>query len=323
MKNQLAMENVEAAFKGHIILDCAIRSEDLVYLMIRPDVTYEEAMDLEDYQIPTRVVVLKDNGAGPLGVGAREYQNFTRPLLGVSQKPVSQALLVSQDSDGTVAPLGGGQEWDAEDIATKGYPQCKHLQCIDGYTWAVGIERGVYKRLDIDKWQPVNAGFEAHAKDKSTKKGFADIAGFSEQEIYAVGGKGDIWKYDGVSWHKCEFPSTDELYTVCCGKDGFVYVGSRNFLWRGRDNQWEQLVRFELPVRMKDLCWFDNKLWLAYDYSLQMWDGEQLHQEIIHKGKKLSLCSPIDASDDMLLAAGSHEVWTFDGQDWYNIVPKF
>ncbi len=324
MKKVLDKANISNMCKGQIFLDCAIRYNDLAYILARADMSEEDASDIEDHKIPTRIIVLEESPSeDDLLIAANEIKKFAQPIIGISQKPVNQGLLAASDRDGSILPMGGGKEfWPFEILQKNGYPQCKRLRPIDGYTWAVGINRKVYKRVDIGKWENVTEGLDLSKKD-ALSYGFNDIDGFSEKEVYAVGGKGDIWKYDGKTWNQCGFPTNDNLYTVCCAKDGYVYVGARKALWKGKDNQWEQVCTFECQSEMNDLRWFADKLWLAYDYKLIMWDGQKLHNDIIHNGKKLPLSGAIDASDDMLLVACSYSAWTYDGKDWHNIIPDF
>ncbi len=321
MRKTLASVNIPAVCRDHILLDCAIRDNSRIYLLAREDVTEDEVSSVEDGDISTRLIFLRETDEDEnLRVAARDYENFTWPLLGVSHKPVEQALLVASDADGTVAPVGSGT-WPAEVLKTKGYPQCKHLRCIDGYTWAVGINRGVYKRIDIGNWVKITEGLSFDEPD-DVDVGFNDIDGFSGKEVYAVGGRGDIWKYDGAIWARCDFPADDDLYTVCCAGDGAIYVGARNALWKCKGNQWTKIC--ELPrKRMRDLRWFGDRLWLAYDYRLLMWDGQVLHDEIVHNGNRLSLGGAIDVSDEMLLVACSYAAWTYDGKSWHSIIPEF
>lgn len=324
MKKILDKENISNMCKGQIFLDCAIRYNDLVYILARADITEDESSDTEDHNIPTRIIVLEESSnEDDLLIAANEIPRFAHPVIGVSQKPVNQGLLSASDRDGSILPMGGGKDfWPFEILQKNGYPQCKRLRSIDGYTWAVGINRKVYKRVDIGKWIKVTEGFDLSKKD-TFGYGFNDIDGFSENEVYAVGGKGDIWQYDGTSWKQCGFPTNDNLYTVCCAADGYVYVGARRALWRGKGNQWEQVCAFERQSVMNDLRWFADKLWLAYDYKLVMWDGQELHNEIICNGEKISLGGAIDVSDEMMLVACSYSAWTYDGKDWHNIIPQF
>ncbi|MBW7984760.1 hypothetical protein [Enterobacillus tribolii] len=329
MKKIISQSNIEDVCQGHIFVGCAIRTDDIVYLLARKDLTEDEAAEGNDYEIPTRVILLHERqDCNELQVGAVDINNFELPQIGISLKPIAQALLLANDNHGSILPIGGGKDtWPFETLLKKGMPMCRRLRCIDGYTWAACSRRLVFKRTDIGQWVNVRKGFDASmsplGETKNKDCGFKDIDGFSEKEIYAVGGKGDIWRFDGDSWSQCGFPTNDYLCTVCCAKDGNVYVGARNGLWRGKEHHWERICEFEKPEEMNDLRWFDNKLWLAYDYRLLYWDGSDLHSDIIYKDKKISLGGNIDSSENMLFVTRSYETWTYDGKDWYNIIPNF
>ncbi|MCO6515326.1 MAG: hypothetical protein J6586_02190 [Snodgrassella sp.] len=58
--------------------------------------------------------------------------------------------------------------------------------------------------------------------------GFEFIDGFSETEIYAGGGKRDLWQFNGETWRQVFFSSDMPLESVCCGQDGFVYIGAQS-----------------------------------------------------------------------------------------------
>ncbi|NHZ42693.1 hypothetical protein [Massilia aquatica] len=62
--------------------------------------------------------------------------------------------------------------------------------------------------------------------DDLDASGFQDIDGFSPEDIYAVGGKGDVWHVDGQQWTQLPFPSEMNLSSVCCAPDGVVYIGA-------------------------------------------------------------------------------------------------
>ncbi len=329
MKKIIAQSNIEDVCHDHILVGCAIRANNIVYLLARKDLTEDEAAKGHDYEIPSRVILLHEQpDFSDLQIGAVDINNFELPLIGVSLKPVTQALLLANDNHGSILPIGGGKDtWPFERLLENGMPMCRRLRCIGGYTWAVCSRRLVFRRADVGQWVNVRKGFDSsmsplgEMNDKEC--GFHDIDGFSEREIYAVGGKGDIWKFDGDAWCQCHFPTNDHLYTVCCAQDGNVYIGARNGLWKGKNHHWEQICTFEQPGEMNTLRWFDNKLWLAYDYRLLFWDGKHLHHDIFYQGKRISLGGNIDSSDDMLLVAGAYEAWTYDGEHWHNIIPRF
>ena len=74
--------------------------------------------------------------------------------------------------------------------------------------------------------------------------GFNDVDAFSKEDMYAVGGAGDVWHCDGQRWTQLPFPSNELLYTVCCAGDGNVYItGNMGALWVGRKDRWKRLAQ--------------------------------------------------------------------------------
>ncbi len=328
IRKKATSEQVKEVCSGQILLGAVINDSNRVYFLARKDLTSDESVSLHDYKIPARVIAAAEGDGEFLRLGGIGVDDFSRPVLGISVVPKSQVIVIANDNDGTVLPIGGGQKtWPYESLQEGAIPGCKRIRCIDGYSWAAGNRRLVYKRTDMGEWKKISNGFgadiEPYGEMNNPDCGFKDIDGFSEREIYAVGGKGDVWRFDGNNWQQCGFPTNDQLSTVCCAKDGFVYIGARNALWKGKENTWEKVCDLKNSREMNDLRWFEGKLWMAYDYSLHMWDGSQLFSEINYNGERLPLSGFIDASDDMLLVASSYSAWTYDGKDWFNILPNF
>ncbi|QED70800.1 hypothetical protein FTV92_12950 [Escherichia coli] len=102
--------------------------------------------------------------------------------------------------------------------------------------------RRIYKRADTGQWDKVDAGFPVIESD--TDQGFSDLDAFSDQDIYAVGGQGDVWRYDGHKWNMCGFPSNEQLSTVVCAPDGNVYIGGEGGnIWVGRKNTGREYMK--------------------------------------------------------------------------------
>lgn len=74
--------------------------------------------------------------------------------------------------------------------------------------------------------------------------GFSCVDGFSENDIYAAGGKGDVWNFDGDEWRQIHFPSNMLIESICCGQDGYVYIGAQSgTVFKGRKDQWKMIHR--------------------------------------------------------------------------------
>lgn len=230
----------EKLFEGYYITGCAVRNKNVVYLCARaknPDMS--DRLDMFDVEIPTRFIALypylpKYNTTPEQAYGVTYWHEggMERPGVGIALKPIEEGLMFSQNEDGFVQPRGLGDN-TPEYIDKKHFPCTQKIKCIEGYAWSVGMGRRIYKRTDTGQWDKVDAGFPVI--ESNTDQGFSDLDAFSDQDIYAVGGQGDVWRYDGHKWNMCGFPSNEQLSTVVCAPDGHVYIGGEGGnLWVGR-----------------------------------------------------------------------------------------
>jgi len=270
---------------------------------------------LWDYEIPSQMFIM--NLAKPgTSFGAKELTGYNHPLIGVARKPIRQGLLVARDDDGKVSVMGGGKDFPNEFI-----PMPQRIKCINDYAYSVGSDRTIYKRTDIGKWE-LFADLSEKRYDgfRISDYGFNDMDAFSETDMYAVGGRGDVWHFDGSIWVQQDFPTNVQLATVTCAGDGYVYVsGEGGTLWRGRKSTWECIYKGNSTVLWNDALWFEGKLWLASDYQSRIWDGEEL-VPIIHNGEQV----PIYGSEGGLLVIASPDtVMAYDGKDWRTLVAPY
>ena len=110
--------------------------------------------------------------------------------------------------------------------------------------------------------------------------GFTDFDLFSLEDIYAGGGKGDLWHYNGNVWQQIDFPSNKFIRTICCGGDGYVYitVGSAT-IYKGRDNEWELIHDEKISLYFKDAVWYEDKMWCTNDYGIWVLDNDTFERQ--------------------------------------------
>ena len=198
----------------------------------------------------------------------------------------------------------------------------KRLKRVNGKLYAICLDRRVLERQGSNRWVEV-AGLARPAEraDKRVSNlgfGFADMDAFAPTDIYAVGGRGDVWHYNGKEWRRCDFPSDDPLKTVCCAGDGKVYVtGNHGSLWVGSGDTWKRLAVAEYNVSFNDTVWFDGTLWLSNDYALYTLEKETIQPAAVPDYVQLT-ARRLDVSEDrsLLLSAGKHGASQFDGKQW-------
>jgi len=313
------------ALRGWTITDCAVRSSDVVYLVVREDILHEKSSEMWDHDILTRGIAIFLEDEPEEALALQEFDGFNKPRCGVARVPFPQGLTVARNNDGDVYAAGSGRS-GMEQIDPGNVPMTTRVKCINGYAYSVGTGRAIYKRTNIDHWVKLDNGFPAITPkvDEYLTYGFEDMDGFSETDMYAVGGHGDIWHYDGTIWMQEGFPSNMQLNTVTCAGDGYVYVsGMGGTLWRGRNSTWEHLYDGSYTVPWNDVLWFEDKLWLASDYMLRIWNGKELVPVTDNQGRELPFSGHMDAYDGLLVIADTDTVMAYQNGQWRTLVAPY
>jgi hypothetical protein len=227
--------------------------------------------------------------------------------IAVARKPDEKMVLIGEDGD--VFTYVGGKS-DVESI--KPAPKLiRSARTIDGYVYVCGMKRQCYRRAGDRKWVDMSAPVSKE------KVGFESIDGFGEKEIYAVGWQGEIWQYDGKKWKDRNSPTNVILTAVCCAGDDNVYVaGQTGVMLRGRHDEWELIDwEDEVDVDLWDLCWFQNKLYVASNTDLFTLEGNTL--VAVDFGEiGTPTCFSLTTSQGVLWSIGKDDVASFDGTIW-------
>ena len=108
------------------------------------------------------------------------------------------------------------------DISKRGPLRCARL--IAGSVYAVGADRQVYQQTTERSWRRLDDEQSAPPPDTATS--FESVDGYSADEIYAVGLRGEIWQRSH-GWQQVFSPANRPLSAVCCAGDGRVYAAFR------------------------------------------------------------------------------------------------
>lgn len=317
----------ETTFRGWEIVDCSVRDRGFVYVLLRETIPGEQAASRWDHEIPSRLAVLYTQRTDPdKQCGHQQLSGFLRTVSGVALSPVAQGLALSMNGD--VFAMGSGKS-GMEAVAPGVTNLALHKSRLIGdKAYAVGMLRDVYRRVDIGKWERIAKGLpdldpESMSPTEMLEVGFRDIDGFAEDDLYAVGGKGDVWHHDGNLWIPCEFPANLALFTVCCAGDGNVYIsGEGGTLYQGRGDVWKRICKQEYTVPYNDSLWFGDRLWLASDYMLD-WLVNGAVEHVEHGGRRVNARGHLDARDGILVVAGHDRVMQFDGTVWRDLVMPY
>ncbi|WP_127958454.1 hypothetical protein [Serratia microhaemolytica] len=311
-------------FHEWFISGCSVKNKSVLYFCLRKELPEEKIGLLWDHEIPSKLLAIyvKNNFQTKKTdniFSSVEVDGLYKPKVGITFFPREQVLLASStlDQDGSVL-VRGSDGGSVECIDKGNAPGIQNIKCINGYAYAVGLRRAIYKRPEIGYWVKLDAGFPED--DMESDQGFVDLDAFNEQDIYAVGNSGDIWHYNGSIWTQCGFPSNETLSSVVCAPDGQVYVGGMGGnLWVGRQHSWRCVYQGDSALEWNEMRWFQDQLWLCSDYELKVWNGKQMTIPV-HNGEELDLFGHIDARDGVLLVASAYSVDLFDGTEWHVIV---
>lgn len=189
----------------------------------------------------------------------------------------------------------------------------RNARGISGYAFACGMKRQVYKRVDKGKWLDVSAPFPA----ADVTAGFEALDGYSLSEIYAVGWGGEVWEFDGTNWTERSSPTDQILSCVCCAPNDVVYVGGQSgMLLTGRHGSWEAIQwEDEVTADIWDVCWFDDKLYVATTTNLYTLNGNTLI-DVDFGEIGTPTCYSLTSCDGVLWSIGQDDVASFDGKNW-------
>ena len=309
-------DNFEMLTKNYIPVDCAIRSKDrLAFVFVDPAPDENEARK-------SRFVFF--NLAKPVGNNffMKAYSGFDFPR--VAATPVRNMDTVVLDINGYVYSYEEDLEDELPDDVDDSRPVPECIERIGEHLYAVGRVRRMYRRDGVNQWTdmtedlPLPEGYQEMGGEFVNFE-WKDVSGFSESDIYAVGGLGDVWHFNGTDWRQCDFPSNELLNNVCCAADGKVYIGGNlGRLWVGKDDAWECVSEHKFTMAWKDIAYFQKTLYLGSDYGLWVYKGGAIELADVPAQVQLCAGSGVDVNfeGDLMLVAGQNGASMFDGQTW-------
>ena len=221
---------------------------------------------------------------------------------------VNGEALVVEGTSGSEEIIGNGND------APRRTGLLRSVRSIEGRPYAVGMCRQVYRRLDKGLWERRDDGCRLQSGDTSIV-GFESIDGFSENDLYAVGLRGEIWHFDGTSWSSIDSPTNVILTEVCCAGDGKVYAcGQRGTLIRGRGHKWDLIHQQSVKDDLWGIAWFKDHLYVSTLYYVAVLEDMDL--KIVTDDGSPSSTYQISTTANQLWSIGPREVATFDGSTW-------
>lgn len=247
-----------------------------------------------------------------------------RGLVGVDALADPTEVAPSRPSDVTLVSVDGG--WRRSGSArplevgviddTPDGPQnrgwIRGVRRVGHRLYAVGMSRQAYVR-DVDAWRRIDAGLLAPPGETS---GLNSIDGFSDQELYAVGLGGEIWRYDGARWHSIDSPTNVQLHDVRRVGDHVYIAGGSGVLLRGRGDVFAVVATEASQANLYAVEGFGDAVYVASLTAIYRLEADRL--EKVRTGLRGAFTAgSLHAADGQLLSVGAkHILTTIDGVTW-------
>ncbi len=321
--------------RGYTIYDCAIlREQGCAFILV-------EEKDNRDVYPRTRFLHMALERPLDNRFGMCESGSFTFATIASSLDPGGYVAVDTASCVYSVSALQMGEEKPIDeviDMSTYGGRTgiVKKVVRAAGQVYALGDYRKIYRPIGLDAW--IELGKEGcgvplpQAAVAGSSLGFSDMSAFASGDMYAVGGEGDVWRFDGATWHDCAFPTTADLKTVCCGGDGVVYITEINgSVWAGRGTTWACVAEADIAAGFQpvDAAWFNNRLYLGGMEGLWALDREEKRlvplQDVEADAPNATNGGRLDVSPDgrFLLTAGPFGACLHDGNGWRRLFSAF
>jgi hypothetical protein len=282
-----------------LFVDGAARFHDLIYIAAKD-------RSLNDKDVAHSRFIGFDRSI----FGYNGDRNWSAVAICVARRPAEKMIAVGHD--GEVFTYAGGV---ATDERIHPEPMAlRNLGVIEGFPYACGMNREVFRRDGDNAWTPM------HAPGSNETSGFEAIDGFSSTEIYAVGWNGEIWEWDGKAWMPHAGLTNLILTGICCASDQNVYVcGQTGTLIVGRHGVWNQVDLNNFPTDFWDIHWFGDKLYLATIQKLYTYDEIKGLTAVDFGDDAPSSCYRLSSAEGVLWSVGSEDVFSYDGKQWTRV----
>ncbi|HAX4823064.1 TPA: hypothetical protein JZG24_003350 [Escherichia coli] len=333
----LLVDEFKYGFYGNYITDCTIRDKSTYAFSARNEEEAEENDLTGEWNITKyacRFYIDKPDGKR---VKKGTIKGWNRVYCAASTLPSNSFVYVDAEGD-VYTILSGGNKREKrisdsfinENILPDyhgGGPKyfaVYRAKMIFGYAWVCGPRGNVARRIGEDQWE-----YRGHPFPDSPDIGilenqsFQDIDGFDENDMYAVGGRGMVWHYNGSAWQQIAFPTNIFLYSVCCGEDGEVYIGAQSgAVFKGRGDRWKQMIPGGLANPFNDMVWFQDRVWVTSDYGIWTIKDDVIEQPLIPD--EVMVCAgSMAVGDGVLLVAGEGGAAFHNGVLWQSLFLQY
>ena len=288
-----------------VIRTAAVRSPELGFIL---------ACDPKQIALDTDHTIAFRWKAGNFNSGSAKYNAIA---LSIVEKPEYGVVKISSGGVYSMETVSGIVVSNVFRDATparssKRYGDLRTIRTIDQRAYVAGFEGMVYRLDGPKRWIRIDEGLPESFD-------IEDVAGFNDDELYAVGFRGEAWIRLKQMWEPLNIGVNKVLSTVHCTADGNVFIaGHQGLLVRGRFTKWEVLPQ-EINEDIWDLAWFNGQLYASTLFGLFRLVNDQL-EPVDFGVDKPQTTQRLSIAPGILWSIGSNDLMSFDGQRWTRIV---
>jgi hypothetical protein len=192
---------------------------------------------------------------------------------------------------------------------------------VSGVLYSAGYNFQVYRREQDESWRPIEQGLPGRPASFPSVAAFESIDGFDAAELYAVGTRGALWRFDGSVWSEIPLATNLRLTCVLAADDGLIYAcGQSGILLRGRGTVFE-ILHYDDAIRFFwDMRWWNGRLVLATSEVLYEWQQGELvpfpFPDISDEGAIPTSFFKLDVGTSRLWSIGAKKVVRIAKDGW-------
>lgn len=186
--------------------------------------------------------------------------------------------------------------------------------------FACGYNDQVYQRKD-GQWISLTMLPLRHRDVLKEEPGmFESIDGFSEQNVYTVGLRGQVFHWNGAAWRQIEVNTDEGLNCVrCYGTDEVWIAGDNGTLLKGNAMAgFKDVSAYTDNMAIYSLAKFQGQVYLGTREGLHVYDGQSIQEVDSGLDPEIDTYT-VDAVEGALWSVGSKDIVTFDGHTWTRI----
>ena len=314
-----------------IIVDCCITRPNAFWWVAEKDMgeNYDPWSELAPVYFLLFNKAYETDPDGPWGWQKFGKNTFKWPRAAHTDVE-GEMIVVGERGEVWYHGLGDNKQFE-ESISESLIMGISDIKNIHGTIYIVGVHRAVVRREGIDQWVHISKPIEqesleiyraAKKKGKEFDSGFNCIDGFSaDKNLYAGGGQGDVWRYDGRTWHSVDIPLPKmQINSLCCASDGYVYIAGRfGSLLKGREDEWHIIKQEQTKADFKDIVDYQGTLYVCTERRLFTINDQGLQRVDFGDIPEPFSFRSLYVNHGKLMSAGSYNACIYDGQRWQSL----